>query len=667
MKSIGSRLMLYFSLTILIIGGGLGIIAYNEASNALQDNSRNSLAELATQAATIVIHDCESDITMMEVIANRNVIKSMDWETQLPALQEEAARHGFLTMGIVDPDGNARYIDQDEQTFLGDRDYVVKAFNGVTNMSDVIISRVTNSAVIMLAAPIYQDNEIAGVLLARRPGTALSDITNAVHFGENGYAYLVNKDGDMIAHPDDSYVMEQRNFIEEAKTDASLQALGEIVTRMINGEEGFGSYSNVDGNQVYIAFTPVEGTDWSLGVAALHADVLSELSDLQRGIILATIILIILGLALAFFLGRQITQPIILLSSILERFAKYDLTFDENSKALKYLSRKDEIGTITNSIATLQNNFVQILKDIDAQSNEVAASSEEMTAITDQTSIAAEEIAQTIEELASGAGDQAQDTEQGAQRINELAKIIEADEKLLIDLNQAADEVAALKDEGFVTLENLMDKTEESNQAAMEIFTIIQETNQSAEGIKTASEVIKSIADQTNLLALNAAIEAARAGEHGRGFAVVAEEVRKLAEQSNSSVQEIEAIINELTIKTNKAVETMTIVGETINQQTASVNDTRGKFEGIAEAIEKTRQAIELLNSSGKKMDQKKNEIIEIIHNLSAIAEENAAGTEEGAASIEEQTASIQEIASASQALAKLAEEMQVKIRQFKY
>jgi len=604
---------------------------------------------------------------MMEMIANRNVIKSMDWETQLPALQEEAARHGFLTMGIVDPDGNARYIDQDEQTFLGDRDYVVKAFNGVTNMSDVIISRVTNSAVIMLAAPIYQDNEIAGVLLARRPGTALSDITNAVHFGENGYAYLVNKDGDMIAHPDDSYVMEQRNFIEEAKTDASLQALGEIVTRMINGEEGFGSYSNVDGNQVYIAFTPVEGTDWSLGVAALHADVLSELSDLQRGIILATIILIILGLALAFFLGRQITQPIILLSSILERFAKYDLTFDENSKALKYLSRKDEIGTITNSIATLQNNFVQILKDIDAQSNEVAASSEEMTAITDQTSIAAEEIAQTIEELASGAGDQAQDTEQGAQRINELAKIIEADEKLLIDLNQAADEVAALKDEGFVTLENLMDKTEESNQAAMEIFTIIQETNQSAEGIKTASEVIKSIADQTNLLALNAAIEAARAGEHGRGFAVVAEEVRKLAEQSNSSVQEIEAIINELTIKTNKAVETMTIVGETINQQTASVNDTRGKFEGIAEAIEKTRQAIELLNSSGKKMDQKKNEIIEIIHNLSAIAEENAAGTEEGAASIEEQTASIQEIASASQALAKLAEEMQVKIRQFKY
>lgn len=288
-------------------------------------------------------------------------------------------------------------------------------------------------------------------------------------------------------------------------------------------------------------------------------------------------------------------------------------------------------------------------------------------AVSQQTANTAEEISKTIEELASSANDQAQDTEEGARKIAELAQIVETNRELIGHLNQAADEVAALKDKGFISLERLMDKTKASSQAAVQISDIIRETNNSAEGIKTASTVIKNIADQTNLLALNAAIEAARAGEHGRGFAVVAEEVRKLAEQSNQSVQEIEAIIKDLTVKTNQAVETMSNVEIIVEEQTASVDDTKGKFEGIAAAVEKTRQAIEMLSQSVIETDQKKDEIIGIIHNLSSIAEENAAGTQEGAASVEEQTAAIQEIVNASEALARLAEDMQNAVKQFKY
>jgi len=168
-------------------------------------------------------------------------------------------------------------------------------------------------------------------------------------------------------------------------------------------------------------------------------------------------------------------------------------------------------------------------------------------------------------------------------------------------------------------------------------------------------------------MALNAAIEAARAGEHGRGFAVVAEEVRKLAEQSNSSVHEIETIINELIAKTNRAVAVMNDVKGIVTAQTESVGDSMGKFEGIAGAIEKTREAIGKLNVSGLEMESKKGEIIEVIQNLSAIAQENAAGSEEAAASIEEQTAAVQEIANANQELAKLAEEMQAGLKQFRF
>lgn len=101
--------------------------------------------------------------------------------------------------------------------------------------------------------------------------------------------------------------------------------------------------------------------------------------------------------------------------------------------------------------------------------------------------------------------------------------------------------------------------------------------------------------------------------------------------------------------------------------QTECVDGSMGKFEGIARAIEKTREAIGQLNLSGQEMDRKKSEIIEVIRNLSAIAQENAAGSEEAAASIEEQTAAVQEIANANQELAKLAEEMQAGIKQFRF
>jgi len=377
-----------------------------------------------------------------------------------------------------------------------------------------------------------------------------------------------------------------------------------------------------------------------------------------------TAVAVIFAIGAGMFIGKVIAHPLIRLSGVLDGFSRYDLTLEEDNPLEEYRYWQDEIGIIAGA---LQKSFVDILKGIDSQSNQVASSSEEMMATSEQTATAAEEIAKTIEEMAKGASDQARDTELGSRRVAELGDLIEQDVHFMKELNLSADEVASLKEEGAAVLGDLLEKTRESNDAAKLIFGIISETNDSAEGIKAASGVIKSIADQTNLLALNAAIEAARAGEHGRGFAVVAEEVRKLAEQSNDSVQEIEGIINELASKTHKAVSTMEEVRGIVSAQTECVNGSMEKFEGIAGAIEKTRGVIEKLNVSGREMEGKKAEIIEVIQNLSAIAQENAAGSEEAAASIEEQTAAVQELSGASQELAKLAEEMQAAIGQFRF
>jgi methyl-accepting chemotaxis protein len=280
--------------------------------------------------------------------------------------------------------------------------------------------------------------------------------------------------------------------------------------------------------------------------------------------------------------------------------------------------------------------------------------------------MSAEEVAKTIEEMAKGASDQARDTEISSEKINEMGNLIAEEEMQRNVLNSSADEVTRLKEEGFKAVTELVEKTARSNDASKEVYKVVLDTSESAKKIENASQMIRNIAGQTNLLALNAAIEAARAGEAGRGFAVVADEIRKLAEDSNKFTKEIEQIVMELIDKTTSAVTTMQGVEGLIKEQGIVVESTRHKFEGISDAIEKTKEAISVLNKTGKIMYKKKDEIIDVIQNLSALSEENAAGTEEASASVEEQTSSMLQIAEASEELAKLAEDMQISISKFK-
>ncbi|MGB4661244.1 MAG: methyl-accepting chemotaxis protein, partial [Mobilitalea sp.] len=558
MKSIKTKLIVNFSLLILLSSIVLGVIAIISSRSSLTNDAEESLTAIALEDSKLTSSRMETQKRTLEMLALNEIIQGMDWNQQQPLLKELVKETDFLDIAVVDMKGNAKYSDGSTSE-LADRAYIQKALGGESNVSDVIISKVTNQPVIMVAAPIYQSGNIVGALVARRDGNALSDIVDDTGYGEEGYGYIINNLGTVIAHPDREKVLAQFCPIEEAKTDATLISLSDLFEKIIAEKNGVSVYK-YGGKSLYAGYAPIEGTDWILVITAEEKEVLAAVSKLQNRMILVIVFILIISIVIAYVIGNSITKPIIDTVRHSEKIAKLDISSNVDKK---YLAKKDEIGILSRALQSITDSIRTIVKDISNSSEQLAAASEELTATSELSANASEEVANTIGEIAKGASEQASFTDEGSQKANILGEVIEKDQDYLKSLNTATEKVSEVLAKGLKEIEYLSVKTEENNIASKEIREVIIKTNESSNRISQASNVIASIAAQTNLLSLNAAIEAARAGEAGRGFAVVSEEIRKLADQSASATKDIDDMVQDLQRNSQDAVKTieeMTII-----------------------------------------------------------------------------------------------------------
>ncbi len=612
---IRGRLIVLMSGLIFVSCGIIAGYSIYRAGRALKNNAGDALVLLANQGAKTVRGDIENHLLAIDAVANMETIRSMDWSLQEPTLEEKTGQFGFMGMGVVDKSRLARYPGGKTADLTG-RNYVEKAFEGQRAMSEVLISRVTNSPVIMVAAPVRdKQNQVAAVVIGRLSADILTNVTKSIRYGASGYSYIIDSKGALIAHDNRDFVLEQRNFIEESKQDERYARLAAMFRRMTNGESGFDDY-NFMGSDRFFGYAPIAGTGWSIAVGAQKTDVLSSQKDTIYAILLLSGSIILTGLILTWLLAGSITKP---LRSMVERFK--DIAQGEGDLRKRLDQRSgDEIGemakwfnifaekiqTIIQSTARssaklaaatrdLSASFVQIsgnTEEVTNQSNVVAASTEQATSNINSISAAAEQMSASVESVATA-------VEQMSASLNEVARSC-----------QKESAIAGKADKHAQGTKLQMEKLAASGK---EIGKIV--------------EIITDIADQTNLLALNATIEAASAGDAGRGFAVVANEVKQLAKQTAEATDQISMQIEKMQ-----------------EDATASVGD----IDNIAEIISEINSISQTIVSAVEQQSATVQEISRNMNNATTSATDIARNVGESAQGLREISSTIQVVSHAT-------------------
>jgi methyl-accepting chemotaxis protein len=367
------------------------------------------------------------------------------------------------------------------------------------------------------------------------------------------------------------------------------------------------------------------------------------------------------GLILIYLIIRRMVKPVVKLSGCVNRIAKGDLTVEP-----LVLKSRDEVGTLARDVNEMAENLRNLIREVNQTSILVAASSQQLTASAEQTGQASESIALVSQDLASGAEKQLRSLEQTSETIGWMSDAVQQIAANAGDVTRSAVETADKADKGLHSARYAVEQMNAINQTMGVLSETVLGLGEHSKEIGQIVEVITDIAGQTNLLALNAAIEAARAGEQGRGFAVVSDAIRKLAEQSSRSAQQITGLIQVILGQMDKVSATVHSASKEVGSGAELVQSAGEAFVNIRGSAAETAERIEEVSAAVSRLSQGAGNVVASIQVLLSLADTTAEGTQNASAASEEQLATMEEITASAAYLSKLAEDLQVRIEQFK-
>lgn len=393
----------------------------------------------------------------------------------------------------------------------------------------------------------------------------------------------------------------------------------------------------------------------------MQVDLEKRIAGLITISIVAVIGLLVGSVLFAMYFTNQIVAPIRRITEQAERIGNGDLTVERI-----VVKSRDEVYSLNASFEKMTNNLRELIKQVSASSSKVAASSEDLSASATETARASEQVSRSIQEVAAAGETTVARTEESTRAMEEMSLGIQSiaeTSSIVAGLSQTSLEEANQGNESLQKAIHQMNSINESVDQSAKVVKLLGERSKEIEQIIS---VITGIANQTNLLALNAAIEAARAGEQGRGFSVVAAEVRKLAEQSSQSAQQITELIQEIKSQTDQAVSSMVKGTEDVKVGITLVDDTGHVFSRIVKAAQEVAVQIEEVSATAEQLAAGSEQVSASMTEMTSIAVESSAEAHSVATAAQLQLTTVREISESAVSLTKVADELQEMIDTFK-
>ncbi len=519
--------------------------------------------------------------------------------------------------------------------------------NGLYN-AGIMTSGSTGQQILSLYYPIYDNDKMigfAGVAVYTQNLQAIFDELgqNMMLIDSASNAYIFNEDYDKIG-----------GQVEDAE---ELRILGKVQeTDVVNDEALIG------GVRYRIGAKMIPGRTWVLLAYKPYAEVY-ELADRLHSIMLGinvvtfAFVLIVL-IVITSFLLKDITKIL----NVCNVLRTLDLRNREN---LKEYCGKSETGKISASVLELAESLAGVLSDVRQSETSLSNNVEAVKAYISNTEELTQKIVVSMSEISQGASDQAEDILVAAEEVSKISDLIEENNVSLANLKDGSAEMELTSQNAIEILNSLSQMSETTEAAISLINEKMDMTNKATEEIAVATDLITNIASQTNLLAINASIEAARAGDSGRGFAVVAEEIKMLSDQSEQSASKIRDIISSLISTVEEANKAVKNVSDIITRQNKDIEDTEKAFSRVMSCVKKSEQQVEEISNKNDVLGEAKDTITELISNLSAIAQENAAMSCESNLSMEDLGREMTSIMSEIDKTSQVAEELNANMGKF--